>query len=419
MESMSATMLLSDLAPELIFSIFACCDISSVVSVGQTCRYLHALAFDKSVWLGLLNNLRRRLILDHCTHNLEALSTDEMIGANLDSYSAPQVTKRITLHPFGTGPGVLEWGHRAKLLPSGRYVLLNNSGTLECWNLGDDRVVWRYTTTIEHAEVYQFAAEEKGIESTIMIVICVRAYPRNARRLYYVEIFSVDIQNGTQNRLLTARAPESEDHFLSEPVISGNFAAVIVDSGQTQHMIINWVAQSYFIVDGHPDTPSRIAFIPQHLVLMNRSLDEKDQIHLISNDALSTYWVPITTRDDAEFSPIFAENIPKRSTFEDPHAEQTFTDMHVHESPLREGDYRLWIHGSNRAAKGGLFSCTLSIPSNGMPQWCQRMVTLCVTPAVEVIPYFLQLSRHRLNLRELKCRCSAGTTSASQHTPGC
>ncbi|KAJ6461721.1 hypothetical protein C8R45DRAFT_1108478 [Mycena sanguinolenta] len=79
-----SALLFSELASDVIFSIFACCDISSVVSVGQTRRYLHAFAlFDKSVWLGLLDNLQRRAILDRdFTPSLKTLSTDEMIGVN-------------------------------------------------------------------------------------------------------------------------------------------------------------------------------------------------------------------------------------------------------------------------------------------------------------------------------------------------
>ncbi|KAJ6472397.1 hypothetical protein C8R45DRAFT_411110 [Mycena sanguinolenta] len=107
---------------------------------------------------------------------------------------------------------------------------------------------------------------------------------------------------------------------------------------------------------------------------MNRSLDGKDKIHLIANDALSAYLVPIITPDDeADFSPILAEDIPKRGTFEDTLAEQSFNSMYVHKNPLREGDWRVWIRGMNHAANtSGLFSCTLSIPSNGEPRWCQR-----------------------------------------------
>ncbi|KAJ7259989.1 hypothetical protein B0H12DRAFT_1231925 [Mycena haematopus] len=111
---MSMALLLSDLAPDVVFSIFACSDISSVVSAGQTCRYLHNLAFDKSVWLGLFDRLRRRFLVDrNCTPDLESLSTDEIIEVvrrlitgpqtwsprELDCDPIAEVSTQITLHP--------------------------------------------------------------------------------------------------------------------------------------------------------------------------------------------------------------------------------------------------------------------------------------------------------------------------------
>ncbi|KAJ6472398.1 hypothetical protein C8R45DRAFT_411106 [Mycena sanguinolenta] len=274
---MSAALVLSDLAPDVIFSILACCDIASVVSVGQTCRCLHTLAFDKSVWLGLLHNLQRRAILDqNCTPSLETLSKDEMIGVvrrlltgpltwsaqDLNSDSAPKVSKHITLHPFGTRPGALGRLKRAKLLPSGRYILFpNRRTTLECWNITDNKMAWRYTTAIEHANIYEFAAEEREFDSTIMILVCVRTLPLGnniTKRLNYVEVVSVDIHGGTQNCLLTARAPDSgHDNPLRDPIIYANLAAVDTSS---QHMILNWATQSYLIVDGHSLGILRVMF---------------------------------------------------------------------------------------------------------------------------------------------------------------
>ncbi|KAJ6472513.1 hypothetical protein C8R45DRAFT_412538 [Mycena sanguinolenta] len=107
---------------------------------------------------------------------------------------------------------------------------------------------------------------------------------------------------------------------------------------------------------------------------MHNSLNVDSQIHLICNDALSAYLVPTFSGDGAmELSPVLAEDIPKLSTFADTNIEEAFSEMHVRESPLREGVYRVWIHGTNYAAKNdGLFSCTLSIPHTKKPSWCQR-----------------------------------------------
>ncbi|KAF8203415.1 hypothetical protein K438DRAFT_1820137, partial [Mycena galopus ATCC 62051] len=112
----SSALLLSDLPPDIIFAVFACCDISSVVSTGQTCQYLCHLAFDRSVWLNLLDNLRprRRSILDRTSANLENLSVEEMIGVvrrlvtGPETWNPREVSREITLQPtIRTGGGIL------------------------------------------------------------------------------------------------------------------------------------------------------------------------------------------------------------------------------------------------------------------------------------------------------------------------
>ncbi|KAJ7669824.1 hypothetical protein DFH06DRAFT_156997 [Mycena polygramma] len=186
---MSSRSLFSDLPADVVFSIFARCDIYTVVSVGQTCQYLHGLAFDKSVWLGLVDNLRRRSILDrHCTSSIESLSTDQLIQivkrlvngpetwSPQSSGSMAEVQAKITLHPsIQTGLDRAYGGNVTKLLPSGRYVLFNTSLTLGCWNVAEDRLVWKHTSAIDSARVQEFAAgREEG--DSLVIMICLRTY---------------------------------------------------------------------------------------------------------------------------------------------------------------------------------------------------------------------------------------------------
>ncbi|KAF7353439.1 hypothetical protein MSAN_01533100 [Mycena sanguinolenta] len=293
---------LTDLAPDIIFSIFALCDICSVVFAGQTCRYMHNLAFDRSVWRTLLRNLQRRSILD-CTFaaDLETLSADQMIAIVRQLITGPQtwsppepdcatvaeVSREITLHlPARTGSE--DSRNTAKLLPSGRYVLVHNSGTVECWNVVQDRLVWRYSSAVEHAGMVQIAAEE-DVESAIVVLILVfgRAY------LDDDDGSSLDLQTGKHSCLLTLRAADYgfSKPFVS-PVIRGTLAAVRINSEANAWMIINWKAQSYFIVRSPASPTLRVALVLRHIILMDHSVDRKTQLHLISNDTLRAYWAP-------------------------------------------------------------------------------------------------------------------------------
>ncbi|KAF7353471.1 hypothetical protein MSAN_01536500 [Mycena sanguinolenta] len=316
--------LLSNMAPDVIFSIFAFCDISSVISASETCRYLHSLAFDKSVWLGLLDNLRRRSILDR-TVDLGTLSVAEMIGIVQQLITGPktwsplnvwnprvEVSRKITLHPRSE-PGLPRLPYKAQLLPSGRYVLFAARSILECWNVAEDRQVWKYTSVIdsEFVRATDFAAEETDTES-VNIVVGVRTSPHQKT---WVEIVNLNLRTGTHNVLLVARAPDfpfSVPFF--QPAILGALAAVKV--GVNTYMIINWAAHLYIILRTPSDNTSQIALIPQHILLMTRSPSlTGQQIHLVANDALHARWAPTSSLDGPlEFSLISAEDIPKLTT---------------------------------------------------------------------------------------------------------
>ncbi|KAJ6472436.1 hypothetical protein C8R45DRAFT_1077967 [Mycena sanguinolenta] len=365
-------LLLQNLAPDVIFSIFARCDIYSVVSASQTCRYLHDLAFYKSVWLTLLDNLRRRLILDR-TSNLEDFSVAEMIGivqrlitgpqtwisARFDREPVAEISKTITLHrQTEAGDSI---SNSVKLLPSG------------------------HPRTVEHTELVTFGAEETDADS-IIIMICLREHLPG--EILFIEIVNVDLRTGTYNCLLAARAPYST--FFGDPVICGALAAVRLDSG---YMIINWREKSHFIIRGDcpQDWNHRFALIPQHIVVLETSFLPRIQIHLISNAATETYFSPtmgldlisndtsgtlfsptMCLDDVAELSAVWAEEMPKLHTFHyiTPQVfyDNVYLGMDIHASPIRDADYRVWIRGTSY----GLDSFQLSIPDDREPQWRQR-----------------------------------------------
>ncbi|KAJ6476843.1 hypothetical protein C8R45DRAFT_1008028 [Mycena sanguinolenta] len=390
LKSMVAPLLLTDLPADIIFSIFACCDIASVVSVAQTCRCLHAVAFEKSVWLVLLRNLRRRCILDrNCTPNLETLSTPEMIQVVKRLLNGPQTwstaepdsvavgSKKITLHPEIT-PGEFPWSI-VRLLPSGRYVLFTDSSKLKCWSVADDKLVWTHTSTIKDWQVHRFAAEEAETDVTIMLCIC-----RNDRN--YVEMVNLDLRTGTHTSLLIVRAPDYHN-FLSSPAVCGAFAVVQMsmewdDDGSLDdvpdvYLLINWRDRTYLILQtSNSDITLHVGLIPGYILLAQQG--RRDQLRLISNDALSSYWAPATGIDGpAEFSPVPVEGIPTLSTFKDSDSRQYYGEFFsIHPSPIRDSDYFVWIYDKSNVYESALLSYRLSITNTGEPRWCKRTVRL-------------------------------------------
>ncbi|KAJ6510601.1 hypothetical protein C8R45DRAFT_392961 [Mycena sanguinolenta] len=395
LKSMATTLLLSDLPADIVLSIFAWCDIASVVSVAQTCRCLHALAFEKSVWIVLLGDLRRRCILDrNCTPNLETLSTAEMIEVVKRLITGPQswnpgeldsvaeIPTKITLRPT-IDPQTLRWSI-AKLLPSGRYLLFSNMKQLECWSVANNSLVWTYTS--DDMALEEVAVEETDTDVTIML--CVHTYPDGEPGPKFIEMVKLYFQTMTHTSLLIAFVPDHTETF-SHPLIRGALAVVSLnmDAGKNLYMILNPEQKSYCILQGadrdNVYSGPCVAFIPDHVLL-----SEQDRLHLISSNTLDNHWA--RTNDPlAQFFPVLVKDIPKLRTFEVSDVEQSFREIYVHESLTRDGDYSFWIYGASRMTdRGALLSYRLSIPPHGDPQWCRRIQSV-VEPG-QVLERFYQ-----------------------------
>ncbi|KAJ6461734.1 hypothetical protein C8R45DRAFT_1108489 [Mycena sanguinolenta] len=362
----------------------------------RTCRYLHNLAFDKSVWLVLLDNLRRRSILDRTSKNLQTLSVTEMIGivqqlmigppswspGELDRDPVAEISKTITLHRQTEAGNPGSGSDSVKLLPSARYVLFRDRHILECWNVANDRLLWSHPPAAEHTVLVDFGAEEADADSAI-IMICLFEAGGGMLRVpqFFIEMVDLDLRTGTHNCLLPARALYSTS--IGDPDICGPLAAVWLDLG---YMIINWREKSYFILGGD-DWDSRFALIPRHIVVL-KSPFPRIQIHLICNETTEAYvsptmglhliskdtsgtlFSPTMGLDDvAKLSVVSLEEIPKLHTFHDTTTEplgpdDVYLGMHIHASPIRDADYRVWFRGTSN----GLVSYQFSIPDDRLDE---------------------------------------------------
>jgi hypothetical protein len=160
----------------------------------QTCRHLYTLAFDKQVWLALMDDLEARLFLDRPPEQrLHDLTTTELINLAKRMVHGPQtwshlspsrsVSRRHVLHPIiHIGAGCPYWQNEAKLLPGGRYLLFRNHNSLECWNVAEERLIWIHQCRPGLAVVCDFAAEMINDGQAAVIIICQRIYTDHPNR---------------------------------------------------------------------------------------------------------------------------------------------------------------------------------------------------------------------------------------------
>ncbi|KAJ6454181.1 hypothetical protein C8R45DRAFT_1082853 [Mycena sanguinolenta] len=396
---------------DTIFSILVFCDISSVVSIARTCRYLHNLAFQKRVWVCLLENLRRRSILDYSwTPNIDILSTADMIEIVKRLVAGPEmwnprhlhcssgfIGEAITLHRMSFNPPN-EAGfffNRAELLPSGRYVLFLNFSQLECWDVVNDSLLWKHVSDIEHGRILSFAADEQGNGDSLILMFCVYTYVAHAgTRTNYAEIVNVALRTGIRDPLFISLVFSSYAHDLTNPFhgisIRGPLAVVCDNSHFGRCVILNWRDKSHLILHANSRTryPSdmEVALIDRHIFVRTFTFETGQEIHLISNDALRNRWLRTIGMDRAPL--ISVADLPRLlSTPISASKEVVVFGMETHDSPLREGNYRVWMHYKYKGV-AGLLSYRLTIRGDGFPTWKGPSSNFPVPPTlIRSVPY--------------------------------
>ncbi|KAJ7608784.1 hypothetical protein FB45DRAFT_1067264 [Roridomyces roridus] len=357
-------MLFTDLVPDIIFAILAFLDISTVISIAQTCQLLHSLAFSKSVWIALVEDLRLRSILDYGP-NLQESSVDELIQLvkrtvlGPDSWlSGPRMSavvaqRKIHLHP----PMSSSIDSMPRLLPSGRHVFLNNSTILECWSVAEDRLVWRHKPAVEYAQVLQYAVEEKPAEGSVVIMICERTFPPSpdVPRSNYVEIIQLDLDTGGIMELLFTLLPGPTvvDNPFYLPVICGAVAAVATSSSQAEYLFLNWVTRSSLALTCTCDSPEclpQITLIPGHILFKTYNpFTAQDELLVAPLTALKPHWQPFLQQETGTLIAwsrdiVFAADLTDLTIFSDPFLWKSIARVSVFANPLKTDAYRVWVY---------------------------------------------------------------------------
>ncbi|KAF7376558.1 F-box domain-containing protein [Mycena sanguinolenta] len=380
------SLLLSNLAADIIFSIFRYSDICSVVSTGQTCRYLYSLAFCKTVWLDLLYPMGIPDLQNLDIEDLLKLAKRLVTGPETwirnppSSQFLPEVSKEIVLHPrFNSGEHPAF--NKSELLPSGRNLLFKTSKVLECWDVEQDTLLWRHTSVLAsspHFSVIRFAAEELNAGDALVVMVCARCDDIIGQMSRFVEIVKVDLRERTHYPLLFARVP-SDGLSFSNPVICGTLAAV--RTTDDTYFIADWQAQTYFTLTCCPDSPSQVVLIPGHVILKVAVSQGGHEMHVVSHDALLTHLIPVVGLEGegaSEFNTVSSHELTKLSTLSSETVQHSFVHMSVLPSPTHQDEYRIWIYGCNLSKRPlpryGLWCYQLSMPVGQPSRWRQRAV---------------------------------------------
>ncbi|KAJ7133194.1 hypothetical protein C8R44DRAFT_849408 [Mycena epipterygia] len=407
-------MIFLDLPEDIVHEVLLrLSDISSVISISETNKYLHHLAFTPTVWRALVNDLWRRNLLDRLSiAHIRTMSTERLVAVvkrlvvGPQAWSPPRIesppqsssilhnvpissppSARIVLHPVF--PPAFPSARRThfKILRGGKYALFRygrDGPVLGCWRVADNSLVGTYHSALPNPRISDFEAEVIPGGERANIVMSVRAGTHNAG---FIEIISWDFATGETELLSTTTC----DYQLpSSPKICCGLAAVRVYQQLPRaemYVIIDWHANKHCKLICPAAIGIQVEFlmelIPGYFILTTRlsspNTTTATEIRVGAITSLAGSWVPVGQHTLVE--PMLFSNFPLITS-----NTITLTGariragllMAIHESPLQHGTYRVWVSSPYSVPGGGdtamLCSFRLSTSETGGSDftWKQR-----------------------------------------------
>ncbi|KAJ6487767.1 hypothetical protein C8R45DRAFT_256270 [Mycena sanguinolenta] len=357
-----------ELSEDVLRSIFSFCDIYAVVAVSGTNKYFHRLCTDKSVWVDLVDNLRRRGFVDRLSlSDIQSYSQE----AESETHTLGQTPTKYTIHLRITPTN-------ATLLGGGEHILCYSAytQTLECWSVRYDKLVWAYVKKKPRSKVREFDAEV--IDGGANIIVCEMDESGPTSQL---EIVKLDFVTGASTPLLVCECPPGSC-FIT-PKICGDIVLVGFQAGSSMtSRLINWKTQVHLELASSKTLPTfQFVAIPIRnytFVLCTPSSDSKPEISILDNSALSSHCRDIATHPTPNmvYSSDFEFILHQKITFPDESlsGDWWINALHAYESPLEEGTYRIWFVIITSEWSILLCSFHLSLPKSGNNRitWRQR-----------------------------------------------
>ncbi|KAJ7123262.1 hypothetical protein C8R43DRAFT_43586 [Mycena crocata] len=289
---------LHSLDADVLLSILALLDVSTILSVSRVNRALHAITSSKHLWLSVVRDLCGCGRIDGPPdETLQMFSTDELIDEikravlgprtwSPSSQDPPTVLRQMVL-PFNDNmPKFVE------LLPGGRYLIMytrdhvETGQGIECWDVYTTRRVWRWQRPGHWVGHFAFQFR-LGLPAIVLLTF------RNDDDHDHILILEIDLANW-----------ESREMFHSYPAtmrlwdfswqIDGDLVACRVQpvlgvGPMTRDvLLLNWRTQEFILFRGPTKYPT-FALFPGHLMLgyfpdvMSSSLSGQIRLHAISS----------------------------------------------------------------------------------------------------------------------------------------
>ncbi|RDB21907.1 hypothetical protein Hypma_010969 [Hypsizygus marmoreus] len=339
------------LVDDVLLRIFCSCNIHVILTLSQSSRHFHDLAFSKQVWLAVLSDLQRRNFIDLLPgQQLNQLTSNELVNLakravlgprSWTDTSRPRIASQFILKSSITDPdngNNIADENKAELLPGGQFLLFRHQETLECLTVQEGKHLWQYRGPWVNSNVQAFAAVVTDDGRACIIIVGIRTYALYGEddelNQNYVEILHLDFSTGSATTLIRERVPKTiYDNAFSGLKICGDFAIAAVR--HANYILVFKLSTRSYKPLADSTGLHLIDLIPGHVLL------------LTPNYALKTVeiwiWSIESLFESIEHSPRITDIAPvMKVAVEGVIVHQAYR-LSVHPSPLWKDSSTLWV----------------------------------------------------------------------------
>ncbi|KAK6987602.1 hypothetical protein R3P38DRAFT_2574790 [Favolaschia claudopus] len=360
---------LQEVGEDLLINILSFCDVYTVLLVSRVDKFLHQISLTKQLWVHLLRDLVARGLLRRPSEaELDEYATRDIMHEikrivcgpetwDPESIQPPTIHRQVTFHP-GIDTSEL---FSMQLIPGGTHAILQTeSESIRLYEVQSGRCIWQKKSAlgsigldlIEQGKKVRIAVVPGKFSPNAKIAI----YEIDLHKVESLEVFSIPMPTGNFSEDLWW-CKDLRGHFMVLHIYSLGVPCgpifLLVDWSQHQQVVLTYE-------DPSADADPRL--LSNHLlVTCEISVQGKRQHSIVATaySELDAYWHPLNIDPKSiPFSGINSSSYPINPPVEGRHVpmsamaplefegiplrhEYTYRLQCIHESPIRQGVYKI------------------------------------------------------------------------------
>ncbi|KAJ7193037.1 hypothetical protein GGX14DRAFT_479042 [Mycena pura] len=290
-----------DLNQDVLLRVLVYLDVYTVLQCGLVCSYLRSLAHSKHVWLSLLSDLGRRLLIDlPISEDLIETSVPDLIAQ----------VKRVVLGPFTWAPDAPQPPtsfrkfhldmRREEFSPShptlllgGRHLVVRQGDMLQMWNVVDGRREFEWAGhDIAHFDV------NPSYSNSEMVFAIASAQGKYLAPIK-IEVVKFGLDQASVIEMFASELPNIFYH-PGGLVLCGKLIGLEVewiehdqwgDKTHVAFIVVNWQDAVFFILPGRLLKKS-MTLLPGYIVVIAH-VGFEQEIVVYSLEAFKSHWQPL------------------------------------------------------------------------------------------------------------------------------